>query len=109
MENKRKKWNVFKIYLEIDDTVSNVVGVISNTSRVLGVSHSGATYMCSYDNGFDWSVCTDDEATEIMSDSDFTSYKIIPFDDLSSLSLNDWKTNYGFTYNSKDITGKLYN
>jgi hypothetical protein len=64
--------------------------------------------MCSYDNGFDWSVCTDDEATEIMSDSDFTSYKIIPFDDLSSLSLNDWKTNYGFTYNSKDITGKLY-
>ncbi|CAC5402563.1 unnamed protein product [Mytilus coruscus] len=91
----------------IDDKVANVIGVIANSSTVLGISEEGISYVCSYNNGFEWDMCSDDEASDIISDPNYTIYKIIPFADLTSLSVFDWKTKYGFTYDNKDITGSI--
>ncbi|XP_063411227.1 uncharacterized protein LOC134694160 [Mytilus trossulus] len=91
----------------MDDKVANVIGVIANSSTVLGISEGGISYVCSYDNGFEWNMCSDDEASDIISAQNYTMYKIIPFADLTSYSVADWKTSYGFTYDNKDITGSI--
>ncbi|XP_076088695.1 uncharacterized protein LOC143059091 [Mytilus galloprovincialis] len=91
----------------MDDKVANVIGVIANSSTVLGISEGGISYVCSYDNGFEWNMCSNDEASDIISAQNYTMYKIIPFADLTSLSVDDWKTSYGFTYDNKDITGSI--
>ena len=87
--------------------MSNVIGVISNTSTVLGVSADGISYTCSYDGGFEWDLCVGEEVNSIQTDPNFISAKNIPITDLSGLSYAALKTNYGFTFGSIDISGKL--
>lgn len=86
-----------------------MVGVVTNTSTLVGVSQDGMSQLCSHDDGVTWNSCLGVEVSEITSDANYVTSTPQPFDDFIGTPDDTMFSTYGFSHPQFDVTGKRTN
>lgn len=100
---------VDKIFFAEIDGIGEVVGVVTNTSTLVGVSQDGMSQLCSHDDGVTWNSCLGVEVSEITSDANYVTSTPQPFDDFIGTPDDTMFSTYGFSHPQFDVTGKRTN
>ncbi|KAL4226676.1 hypothetical protein ACF0H5_014656 [Mactra antiquata] len=79
----------------IEDSISHVVGVVSNTTLVIAKTDDDSSYLLSEDDGYSWNAINDNTVTEIRSLPGYTPSVALPYDDYSSISNNNMFNAHG--------------
>lgn len=95
-------------FAEIDG-IGEVVGVVTNTSTLVGVSQDGMSQLCSHDDGVTWNSCLGVDVSEITSEANYVTSIPLPFDDFIATSDDTMFSTYGFSHPQFDVTGKRTN
>lgn len=95
-------------FAEIDG-IGEVVGVVTNTSTLVGVSQDGMSQLCSHDDGVTWNSCLGVDVSEITSEANYVTGIPLPFDDFIATSDDTMFSTYGFSHPQFDVTGKRTN
>lgn len=86
-----------------------MVGVVTNTSTLVGVSQDGMSQLCSHDDGVTWNSCLGVEVSEITSEANYVTSTPQPFDDFIGTPDDTMFSTYGFSHPQFDVTGKRTN
>uniref|UniRef100_A0A8W8LVY0 Uncharacterized protein n=1 Tax=Magallana gigas TaxID=29159 RepID=A0A8W8LVY0_MAGGI len=87
--------------------IGEVVGVVTNTSTLVGVSQDGMSQLCSHDDGVTWNSCLGVEVSEITSGANYVTSTPQPFDDFSGTPDDTMFSTYGFSHPKFDVTGVM--
>ncbi|XP_053377026.1 lactadherin-like [Mercenaria mercenaria] len=95
-------------WLEIDDNLSNIIALVSNTSIVIGKANDNVTLLVSEDDGFTWNALTDECFNELQAMAGYTEFKTFPYEDTRGQSFNDMYATYGMDGpGSMSLTGTI--
>ena len=87
------------------DGIGEVVGVVTNSSTLVGLSQDGMSQLCSDDDGVTWTSCLTVDVTEITSEANYVASIQQPFDDFIATSDDTMFSTYGFSHPEFDVTG----
>ena len=87
------------------DGIGEVVGVVTNSSTLVGLSQDGMSQLCSDDDGITWTSCLTVDVTEITSEANYVASIQQPFDDFIATSDDTMFSTYGFSHPEFDVTG----